>query len=130
MKNQRTKFSSQYITERTMFFKMQNFPVCGFLEILTSENEKKCQQKFTKKHHVHACIHVNHMDQITLKVRIWYRYIQQVSLQTICPPKAFQLHYSSDNNAKCMVKHFIFLQKFSVIISSFSFVCWPLLLSC
>ena len=29
--------------------------------------------------------------------------------------KAFQLHYCHDDNAKSMVKHFIFLQKFSVL---------------
>ena len=29
--------------------------------------------------------------------------------------KAFQLHYCPDKNAKSMVKHFIFLHKFSVL---------------
>ena len=41
--------------------------------------------------------------------------MHQVSLETICPLKAFQLHYCLDNDAKSMVKHFIFLQKFAVI---------------
>ena len=41
--------------------------------------------------------------------------MHQVSLETICPLKAFQLHYCPDNNAKSMVKHFIFLQKYSVL---------------
>ena len=41
--------------------------------------------------------------------------MHQVSLETICPLKAFQLHYCPDNDAKSMVKHFIFLHKFAVI---------------
>ena len=41
--------------------------------------------------------------------------MHQVSLETICPLKAFQLHYCPDNNPKSMVKHFIFLHKFSVV---------------
>ena len=41
--------------------------------------------------------------------------MHQVSLETICPLKAFQLHYCPENNAKSMVKHFIFLQKFAVL---------------
>ena len=41
--------------------------------------------------------------------------MHQLSVETICPLKAFQLHYRPDNNAKSMVKHFIFLHKFSVI---------------
>ena len=41
--------------------------------------------------------------------------MHQVSLETICPLKAFQLHYCPAKNAKSMVKHFIFLHKFSVI---------------
>ena len=40
--------------------------------------------------------------------------MHQVSLETICPLKAFQLHYCPAKNAKSMVKHFIFLHKFSV----------------
>ena len=40
--------------------------------------------------------------------------MHQVSLETICPLKAFQLHYCPDNDAKSMVKHFIFLQKIAV----------------
>ena len=35
------------IRERTMFYKMKNFCVFGFLKISTSVNEKKCKQKFT-----------------------------------------------------------------------------------
>ena len=42
--------------------------------------------------------------------------MQKVSIETICPLKAFQLYYCPDNDAKTMVKHFIFLQKFAVII--------------
>ena len=41
--------------------------------------------------------------------------MHQVSLETICPLKAFQLHYCPDNDAKSMVKHLIFLQKFAVL---------------
>ena len=41
--------------------------------------------------------------------------MHQVSLETICPLKTFQLHYCPAKNAKSMVKHFIFLHKFSVI---------------
>ena len=41
--------------------------------------------------------------------------MHQVSLETICPLKAFQLHYCPDNDAKSIVKHFIFLHKFSVL---------------
>ena len=48
-----------------MFFKMQNFPVFGFLRISTLENEKKCKQKFTKKDHFHAYFHVKRIVQIT-----------------------------------------------------------------
>ena len=39
----------------------------------------------------------------------------QVSLETICPLKAFQLYYCPDNDAKSVLKHFIFLHKFSVV---------------
>ena len=46
--------------------------------------------------------------------------MHQVSLETICPLKAFQLHYCPDNDAKSIVKHFIFLQKFSVIVREFN----------
>ena len=41
--------------------------------------------------------------------------MHQVSLETICPLKAFQLHYCPDDDAKSIVKHFIFLHKFSVL---------------
>ena len=41
--------------------------------------------------------------------------MHQVSLETICPLKAFQLRYCPDNDAKSIVKHFIFLHKFTVI---------------
>ena len=41
-KNKEHSSLPKSITERTMFFKMQNFPVFGFLRISTSENEKKC----------------------------------------------------------------------------------------
>ena len=41
--------------------------------------------------------------------------MHQVSLKKICPLEAFQLLYCPDNDAKNMVKHFIFLQKFCVI---------------
>ena len=44
--------------------------------------------------------------------------MHQVSLGTICPLKAFQLHYCPDNDAKSIVKHFIFLHKFSVLLKS------------
>ena len=46
--------------------------------------------------------------------------MHQVSLETICPLKAFQLHYCPDNDAKSMVKHLIFLQKFAVISRSYN----------
>ena len=36
--------------------------------------------------------------------------MHQVSLETICPLKAFQLYYCPDNDAKSMVKHFIILK--------------------
>ena len=48
--------------------------------------------------------------------------MHQVSLETICPLKAFQLHYCPDNDAKSIVKHFIFLHKFSVI-SWYLYIC-------
>ena len=41
--------------------------------------------------------------------------MHQVSLETICLFKAFLFHCGPDNNAKSMVKHFIFLHKFAVI---------------
>ena len=41
--------------------------------------------------------------------------MHQVSLETICPLKAFQLHYCPDNDAKSIVKHLVFLQKFAVL---------------
>ena len=41
--------------------------------------------------------------------------MHQVSLETICPLKAFQLHYCPDNDAKSIVKHLIFLHKFTVL---------------
>ena len=41
--------------------------------------------------------------------------MHQVSLETISPLKAFQLHYCPDNDAKSIMKHFIFLHKFTVI---------------
>ena len=41
--------------------------------------------------------------------------MHQVSLETMCPLKAFQLPYCPDNDAKSMVKHLIFLQKFAVL---------------
>ena len=41
--------------------------------------------------------------------------MHQVSLDTICPLKAFQFHYCPDNDAKSILKHFIFLHKFSVL---------------
>ena len=41
--------------------------------------------------------------------------MHQVSLETIGSLQAFKLHYCPDNDAKSMVKHFIFLQKFAVI---------------
>ena len=41
--------------------------------------------------------------------------MHQVSLETICPLKAFQLDYCPDNDAKSMVKHLIFLQEFAVV---------------
>ena len=44
--------------------------------------------------------------------------MHQVSLETTCPLKAFQLHYCPGNNAKSMVKHFIFLHKFSVLYTA------------
>ena len=44
--------------------------------------------------------------------------MHQVSLETICPLKAFQLHYCPDNDAKSIVKHFIFLHEFSVVKAS------------
>ena len=43
--------------------------------------------------------------------------MHQVSLKTVCLSKAFLLHYCADNDAKSMVKHLIFLQKFAVISS-------------
>ena len=39
--------------------------------------------------------------------------MQKVSLETTCSLKAF--HYCPDNDAKSIVKHFIFLPKLSVI---------------
>ena len=48
--------------------------------------------------------------------------MHQVSLETICPLKAFQLHYCPDNDAKNIVKHFIFLHKFAVVSVLCSFV--------
>ena len=63
-KNKEHSSLPKSITERTMFFKMQNFPVFGFLRISTAENEKKCKQKITKNHHFLACFHVNCMVQI------------------------------------------------------------------
>ena len=47
--------------------------------------------------------------------------MHQVSLKKICPLEAFQLHYCPDNDAKSMVKHFIFLQKFAVIMFRLSY---------
>jgi len=41
--------------------------------------------------------------------------MHQVSLETICPLKAFQLHYCPDDDAKSIMKHFIFLHRFSVL---------------
>ena len=41
--------------------------------------------------------------------------MHQVSLKKICPLEAFQLYYCPDNDAKSMVKHFIFLQTFAVL---------------
>ena len=35
----------------------------------------------------------------------------------MCPIEAFQLPYGPDNDAKSMVKHLIFLQKFAVVRS-------------
>ena len=43
--------------------------------------------------------------------------MHQVSLETICPLKASWHHYCPDNNAKSILKHFDFLQKFSVLTS-------------
>ena len=40
--------------------------------------------------------------------------MHQISLETICLLKAFQLHYCPNNSAKSMVKHFVFLLTFSV----------------
>ena len=77
-KKQKHSSLPKSITERTMFFKMQNFPAFGFLRISTSENEKKCKHKFVRQKHS----------------------------SFIIVPK---------NNAKSMVKRFIFLQKFVVI---------------
>ena len=34
-----------------------------------------------------------------------------MSLETICPLKAFQLHYCPDNDVKSMLKHLIFPSK-------------------
>ena len=42
-------------------------------------------------------------------------YMHQASLETICLKKPFQLHYCPHNDAKSMVKRFIFLHKFTVI---------------
>ena len=42
--------------------------------------------------------------------------MHQVSFKTICPLKAFQLDSCPDNDAKSMVKHFIFLQTFAVLL--------------
>ena len=64
MKKQEHSSLPKSITERTMFFKMRNFPVFGFLRISTSENEKKCRRKFTKNHHFLACSPINRMVQI------------------------------------------------------------------
>ena len=41
--------------------------------------------------------------------------MHQASLNKMCPLKAFQLPYCPDNDAKSMVKHLIFLQKFAVL---------------
>ena len=41
--------------------------------------------------------------------------IDKVSLKTICLSKAFLHYYYADNDAKSMVKHSIFPQKFAVI---------------
>ena len=48
--------------------------------------------------------------------------MHQVSLETICLKKPFQLHYCPHNDAKSMVKRFIFLHKFSVLTSTSSHV--------
>ena len=43
--------------------------------------------------------------------------MHQVSFETICLKNPFQLHCCPHNDAKSMVKHFIFLHRFSVIWS-------------
>ena len=48
LKNKEQSSPPNSITERTIFFKMQNFPVFGFFRNSTSEKEKKCVQKLTK----------------------------------------------------------------------------------
>ena len=45
--------------------------------------------------------------------------MHQVSLETICPIKVFQLYYCPDDYAKSMVKHFIFLHKLTVLRNLF-----------
>ena len=37
---------------------------------------------------------------------MWWKYLHQASLETICPLKTFQLHHCPNNNAKNRVKHF------------------------
>ena len=64
-KNKEHSTLPKSITVRTMSFKMHNFPVFGLLRILTSENENKCKQKLTKKHHFHAYFYVKRIVQIT-----------------------------------------------------------------
>ena len=55
--------------------------------------------------------------RITLEVRLWYKCKHIVCLKTISHIESFLHHYCSENHAKSMVKHLIFLQKFAVLIS-------------
>ena len=57
--------------------------------------------------------------------------MHQVFFETTCPLEAFQLHYCPDNDAKSMVKHYIFLQKVVVIpiIVPRAWIAWTMVVS-
>ena len=71
-------------TERTKFLKMQNFPSLESNIISTAGKNKRCKQDFTKDLDFLVYFYVICMVRITFEVRIWKKYIHQVSLETIC----------------------------------------------
>ena len=70
-KNEKQSSPLKSFTERTMFLKMQNYPLLKSNIISTAGKKKKCNQDFTKNLDFLVYFHVICKVRVSFEVRIW-----------------------------------------------------------